>query len=187
MSLVYVYDLNGVVVGAITSPAVAPGFQSGIMPVWLMNGGAGGTASNFGAAIPGTGTAAGAQDVGGNMAPLLLDASGNLKIAGSFSSTPVASSTVSAVNIATVGTGTSTLLASNVNRKRVTLQNVGTTKIYILFGAGTASSSNYHIVLQPGGTTADGSSPIYSDTMWQGAIQASSSAGGGSVTVAEFT
>lgn len=101
--------------------------------------------------------------------------------------TPVTSSTVSAVAITTVGTGSTTLLALNNARKRFLLQNVGTTKIYILFGAGAASSSNYHLVLAAGGTTADGSGLIYPDTMWLGAIQASSSAAGGSMSSAEFS
>lgn len=101
--------------------------------------------------------------------------------------TPVESSTVSVPSILTVGTGTASALAANINRKRVTLQNVGTTKIFVLFGTGTASASNYHLVLPAGGTTADGSSPVYSDIMWQGAIQVASSAAGGSLSVAEFS
>lgn len=42
--------------------------------------GSGGTASNFGDPFPSAGTAAGFQDFSGNMAPGLLDASGNLQI-----------------------------------------------------------------------------------------------------------
>lgn len=46
----------------------------------VTGGGTGGTSSTFGAAFPGTGTAAGFLDDGGNMAPGNLDASGNLKV-----------------------------------------------------------------------------------------------------------
>jgi hypothetical protein len=186
MSLTYVLDFNGVPVAAIASPQPVPGFQSGIQPVYVMNGGSGGTASSFGAPFPALGTPAGASD-GTNMQPLLVDGSGKLLVAGSLTVTPTESSTVSAPSIVTVGTGSSTLLAANSSRKRLTLQNMGTRVIFILFGAGTASSSNYHIALPPGGTTADGSSPVYSDIMWQGAIQASASGAGGSVAVGEFT
>lgn len=43
-------------------------------------GGAGGTSSTFGAAFPGTGTAAGFKDGGGNMQPGLLDGSNFLEV-----------------------------------------------------------------------------------------------------------
>ncbi len=46
----------------------------------VAGGGSGGTSSTFGAAFPGTGTAAGAKDNLGNMAALNVDASGNLKV-----------------------------------------------------------------------------------------------------------
>ena len=59
-------------------------------------GGAGGTSSTFGAGFPGTGTAAGASD-GTNMQPLLVDGSGNLKVAGSFSASQPTSSAATAV------------------------------------------------------------------------------------------
>src|SRR2546425_1163748 len=42
--------------------------------------GAGGTSSLFGAPFPAAGTSAGANDISGNMAGLLLDALGNLKV-----------------------------------------------------------------------------------------------------------
>lgn len=57
-----------------------------------VQGAAGGTSSSFNAAIPSTGTAAGASD-GTNMKPLLVDGSGNLKVniaAGSSSGTEYA-------------------------------------------------------------------------------------------------
>lgn len=62
-------------------------------------GASGGTSSTFGAAFPGTGTAVGFQDSGGNMAPGLLDASGFLKVnvAAGSGSNPAAGSTGAAV------------------------------------------------------------------------------------------
>jgi hypothetical protein len=151
-------------------------------------GGGGGTSSAFGTPFPADGTAAGAyQASSGDMEPLNLDSSGNLLVAGSLTITPTQSNTVSTAGPTTVGTSSTQLLAANAARKRLILQNVGTTKIWILFGAGSASSSNYHIALPAGGTTNDGSSPIYVDTMWTGAIQAISSAAGGSVVAEEFT
>lgn len=162
--------------------------SNGALPVAIESGGgSGGTASNFAAAFPAVGTAIGAEDTNGDMAPLLLDASGNLKIAGSFTVTPDKSATVTSPGPTTIGTSSAQLLAANSSRKRMVLQNVGTTKLYILFGAGTASSSNYHIALPAGGNTNDGSSPVYSDTLWTGAIQAISSGAGGSVQAMEFT
>jgi hypothetical protein len=160
--------------------------------VYLTNGGGGGTASDFGQSFPASGTAAGAQGTNGDMEPLNLDAGGNLLVnvaTGTLSVTvsPTESTTVSNPNLVTVGTSSVTLLASNSSRKRMTLQNNGTTTIYVLFGAGSASATNYHIALPAGGTSKDGSSVPYQDIMWQGAVQACGSAAGGLVTTAEFT
>jgi hypothetical protein len=160
----------------------------GAVPVAIESGGgSGGTASDFAAPLPAVGTAIGAEDTGGAMAPLNLDASGNLKVSGSLTVTPEKSATVSAPGPTTIGTSSAQLLAANSNRKRMILQNVGTTRLYILFGAGTASAANYHIALPAGGNTNDGSSPPFVDTLWTGAVQAISSASGGSVQASEFT
>lgn len=160
---------------------------SGGIPVFVQNGTSGGTSSNFGAAFPAAGTAAGAEDTNGKLAPLNLDSGGNLKISGNLTVTPPASNTVSAAGPAAIGTSSAQLLAANAARKRLILQNVGTTKIFILFGAGTASAVNYHIALPAGGNANDGSSPMYIDSVWTGAIQAISSGAGGEVQAMEFT
>jgi hypothetical protein len=123
----------------------------------------------------------------GDLAVVALDGSRRMQVAGSFTATPPTSNTVSSAGPQTIGTSSTQALAANSSRKRLILQNVGTTKIWILFGAGAASSSNYHIALPAGGTSNDGSSPIYSDTLWTGAIQAISSAAGGSLQAEEFT
>jgi hypothetical protein len=175
---VWMFDGDG-------NPVILSG--NGGVPVEVLNAGSGGTASDFGSAFPALGTAAGAEDTNGNMAALSLDASGNLKVSGTLTVTPPASGTVSAAGPTAIGASSVQLLAANTSRKRLILQNVGTTRVYILFGAGTASSSNYHISLPAGGNANDGSSPIYSDTLWTGAIQAISSAAGGEVQAMEFT
>jgi hypothetical protein len=66
------------------------------------------------------------------------------------------------------------------------LQNVGTTRIYIAFGA-TPTTSNYHVALPAGGSQNDGSSLVYVDTLWIGDVQAISSAAGGLLQVTEFS
>lgn len=54
-------------------------------PVSIVSGGgSGGTASNFGSAFPGVGTAVGAENPSGNMGPLHVDGSGNLLISGNI-------------------------------------------------------------------------------------------------------
>lgn len=109
-----------------------------------------------------------------------------LQIAGSLSIAPVTSSTASTPSRQTIGTTASTALAANPARLRLTLQNVGTTILYIAFGA-TPTTTNFHLALPAGGATGDGSSPIYADVMWLGDIQAISSASGGLLQVGEFT
>lgn len=142
----------------------------------------------YGGGFPTWGMAIGGKDGAGNFQPFAIDtATGKLLILGSFTSTPVSSSTVSAAGPTTVGTSPVTLLAANASRLRFSLQNVGTTRIWILFGAGTPSSSNYHIALPAGGVADDGSSPIFLDTLWLGLVQAISASAGGRVAVAENT
>ena len=126
----------------------------------------------------------------GDLAIGALDGARNVKVnvvAGSITVTPPTSNTVSAAGPSTIGASSATLLAANALRKRLILQNVGTTRILILFGAGSASASNYHIALPAGGNSNDGSSAPYVDQLWTGAIQAISSAAGGSVQAMEFT
>jgi hypothetical protein len=174
----FLYDANGLPVGS----------SAGALNVNIVSGGgSGGTASNFAAAFPGTGTAAGAKTPGGNMAALNLDGSGNLLIAGSLSVGSVTSNTASAAAQTAVGTTAGQVLAANAGRKRVMLQNAGTTVIKIVLGAGTPTQSAYHLALPACGSANDGSNPPYQDIMWTGAIQAISSAAGGLLQVTELT
>jgi hypothetical protein len=124
------------------------------------------------------------------VAGITLDGSGNLKVniaAGSITVAPVQSNTSSAPAQTVVGTSASQVLAANALRKRFMLQNVGTTRIYISLGATSPTTSAFHFALPAGGNTGDGSSPVWQDIMWTGAVQAISSAAGGLLVVTELT
>ena len=109
-------------------------------------GGSGGTSSSFGAAFPGSGTAAGAQDVGGNMAALNLDASGNLKVSGSLSTTPPAAATTTLSSVAAAAVS-GTVLASNASRLAFTLYNDSDSAVFVKLGAVASSTSFYKKML----------------------------------------
>lgn len=110
-------------------------------------GGAGGTSSTFGAPIPSAGTAAGFQDVSGDMAPGNLDALGQLKVAGTFSSTPATAGTSVLSNVP--GSGSSvTVLAANAARLGFTLYNDSDSPVNVKLGA-TASSTSFTRRLLP--------------------------------------
>jgi hypothetical protein len=99
----------------------------------------------------------------------------------------VASSSATTNALVAVGAANVLGIAANTARRRLIVQNVGTTVIAVLYGSGVASLTNFTFLLPAGGTSKDGSSPIINDTMWQGAVQLFSSAGGGLVTVQELT
>lgn len=160
---------------------------SGSLKVYLVNGGSGGTASSYGAAFPAVGTPGGGKDTNGNFVPLLFDASGNLLIAGSLSVGSVTSNAATNAAQTTISTTAITLLNANSSRKRLRIQNLGTTVIKVILGAGTPSQTVYHLALAACGQTNDGSSVSYIDDMWTGAVQAISSAAGGLVSVTELT
>lgn len=173
-------------------PVLAPGQTNHDypVPVYLLNGGGGGTASNFGVPFPSSGTAAGFKDASGNMAGANLDAQGNLKIAGSFSSTPPSSSTANVAAQTSVGTVAGSILAANANRKGCSVKNTGTTVIKLALGQ-TPSQTVYHISLPAGGAADDGAGGFWDGTIsgvvWTGAISAISSGAGGTCVVTELT
>jgi hypothetical protein len=129
----------------------------------------------------------------GNPGIAELDDSRNVKInivAGTLppiTVPPITSNVSSAPAQTIVGTSAGQLLAANPNRKRLSIQNVGTTRIYLNFGDVNPTANAFHVALPAGGSTGDGSSPVFQDIMWTGAIQAISSAPGGLVAVAELT
>lgn len=146
-------------------------------------GGAGGTASNFGDAFPTPGTAAGFKDsTGALMAPGNLDASGNLKIAGSFSSTPITASTRTLTNVAD-NAASSTLLAANAARLSFRIYNDSSATLYIKCGVTASATSFTEKILpqQSWGTQEIGVNDIGRiDGIW-------TSAPGGSARVTEWT
>lgn len=77
------------------------------------------------------------------------------------------------------------LLAANGGRKGLIIQNTGTTVIYLVLGAGTPTTSVYHIALRACSTANDGMGGIYNDDAWVGAVQAIGSGIGGSVVITE--
>jgi len=104
---------------------------------------------------------------------------------------PSSSSTASNPVQTTVGTSAGQIIAANANRKALAIQNTGTTRIYLVLESGTPTATAYHIALPACGTANDGSSPLWDGTisniLWLGAIQALSSAAGGTCVLTELT
>lgn len=136
--------------------AVLRGWMKQRMYVWngsawvaFSGAGAGGTSSAFSAAFPGSGTALGFLDsTATNMVPGNLDASGNLKVAGSFSSAPVKSATAT-LSVAAVDGANHTAVALNVPRQGLRLVNLSAARVAYKYGA-VASFTSLTGVLLPG-------------------------------------
>lgn len=77
------------------------------------------------------------------------------------------------------------ILAANGGRKGLIIQNTGTTIIYLVLGAGTPTTSVYHVALKACSVANDGNGGIYNDDAWVGAVQAIGSGIGGSVVITE--
>lgn len=122
----------------------------------------------------------------GKLAVAALDSSRRLQIAGTLSSTPVQSNTANVVAQTAVGAAASTILAANAARKCVRVQNTGTTILYLGLGK-TPTITQYHLALPACGVHDDGSSQPWVSFEWIGAIQAISSAAGGTCVVTEET
>lgn len=104
--------------------------------------------------------------------------------------TPSTSNTASSSAQVTIGTSPLTALAANANRKGFSIQNQGTTILYILLGAGTVSNTNYTFALPACGVNNDGSSSTFlgfAGVVWTGIISWISSASGGLGTAVELT
>lgn len=97
------------------------------------------------------------------------------------------SSTSSAPAQTAQGITSAQILASNTSRKRVMIQNTGTTIIKLNLGATTVTQTAYHVALQANSAADAGDGGAYIDEMWTGAIQAISSAAGGTLVVTELT
>jgi hypothetical protein len=79
----------------------------------------------------------------GNLQALTMDVGGNLRVVTNKAST-------SNVTTVTATTSSQTLLAANLNRVFAAVYNGGSRNAYILLGSGTASPTNYSIVLLTG-------------------------------------
>lgn len=101
--------------------------------------------ASFGALFPSTGVAVGAKDISGNLASFNLDASGNLKIAGSFSAAVAGTSVLSNVSESLASV---TLLASNASRLAFEIDNDSDGVLLVKFGA-TASATSYSYEVMP--------------------------------------
>lgn len=85
-------------------------------------------------------------DGSGNIQPLASDSSGNFNISN------VESSSTSALTNVSGSASTGTLLAANTSRKKAVIVNDSSATLYVLYGAGTASATNYTVRLYPNDT-----------------------------------
>lgn len=86
-----------------------------------------------------------------------------------------------------VGTMAGEVLALNLGRRGLIIQNTGTTIIYLVLGSSTPTTSVYHIALKACSITDDGNGGIYNDDAWVGAVQAIGSDSGGTIVITEVS
>lgn len=86
-----------------------------------------------------------------------------------------------------VGATAGQLLAINRKRKGLIIQNTGTTVIYLVLGPDTPTGTAYHVALKACSAANDGTGGTYTDDQWVGAVQAISSAPGGTCVITEIT
>lgn len=61
------------------------------------------------------------------------------------------------------------------NGLRVSLDSASVAPVYLLLGVGTASATNFHVCVKPGGPDWDGT--ISNGVLWRGAVQCFGSGG----------
>lgn len=128
----------------------------GKLLVAVSGAGSGGTSSNYGDPFPTAGTASGAKSSDGlSMQPLNLDASGNLKVAGTLTTTPPAAATAALTNVAE-NLASVTLLAANAARLAFRIENDSDGVLLVKCGI-TASPTSLTVRVLPRGvfSTAD--------------------------------
>jgi hypothetical protein len=82
-----------------------------------------------------------------------------------------ATDTLAAGSNSTIAAGASAqIIAANTERNglRISLDSAAASPIYLLLGAGTASATNFHICVKPGGPDWDGT---IGNVVWRGAVQ----------------
>jgi hypothetical protein len=113
------------------------------------------------------------------------DAAGNMRVSGTVGQ--AGSSTATTPVQTPVGTGVAQLLAPNSSRRRLLVQNTGTTVLYLSLGPTAPTTTAYHVALAACSSADDGSGGTYVDEMWGGVVRATSSASGGTCVVTELT
>ena len=134
-----------------------------------------GTASGIDETYPALGTAVGGKDPSGNLVPLNVDASGNLKTASKGDLVP------STPTFATVGTSSAQAVAANTSRTGLVLINTSTARISLAFGTSAVLYSG--ITLNASGGTFEMDEFMF-DT---GAVHAIASAAGANLGIQEYT
>lgn len=104
------------------------------------------------------------QDIQADIQALSSVIQANGSSGGSVSATGAAVVSILATNTSTA------LLAADPDRIGVAIYNGGTTDLYLLLGAGTASSSNFSIAISAGGyfETPAGWAPLAMQGVWAG-------------------
>ena len=77
------------------------------------------------------------------------------------------------------------ILAANLARKEVIIQNTGTTTLKLSFGTTAPTQTVYHIALKGCSAANDGSGGVFIESGWIGPIRAISSAAGGTCVILE--
>lgn len=85
-----------------------------------------------------------------------------------------------------VGTSSGVVAVANTSRCRIMVQNTGTTILRLALGPTAPTGTAYHIALPPCTVANDGLGGTWIDDMWQGQVQAISSAAGGLCVVTEL-
>jgi hypothetical protein len=138
-------------------------------------------ASATGAAVP-----ASASYTGFSLAGTLVGVSAaNPLPVSATSGTTATSNAVATFGAQTVGVASSSICALNAARLEVTITNTGTTTIFLGL-AKTPTTANYSIVLSPCTVANDSTGGTFQTHYFTGAVNAISSAAGGSCVVTEL-
>lgn len=94
--------------------------------------------------------------------------------------------TISTPAQTSVGAAAGIVLAANALRTGLTIQNTGTTVIYLACGPTNPTVTAYHTSLAACSIANDGTGGFWSDDVWNGVVRAIGSGAGGSVVVSEL-
>lgn len=117
---------------------------------------------------------------------VITDSGSTTAVTGTVTVVGPTSSTATAPAATTVTSTSGSILATNANRKEVTVVNTGTVVVFLAFGQ-TPTSSAYHVALAACSSGNDGTGGTYTSDMWKGAINAIVASTSGTVCVTELT